>query len=324
MWRGFMDQPVIGYIDWNDPPTNTLEHIYTATVADAGYHRLGVAVEGSTESWPAIGRCALPLFDSVNDQRRRIEIFNRSTEPYTYRVAVSEPWIVVEGRCEGSITTTEALFVSIDWQRAPLGEAEATVRILTEERYKEVTVTITTLRIDEAEVQGYVEADRTLVIDAVGYQKKVETTECSWQDLPMYGPFGAVRADRRARGQHAYLGYDCYFTHTGVAEITLLVSPLLNYRGEAIEVGLSIDDGPIHFATVVPAQYQVELDDPFWQDGVILNKRKAVITVEITQKGAQQLQVYTPSDGLLIERIICDLGGVRKSLLGPPASQFIG
>ncbi|HZJ88922.1 MAG TPA: hypothetical protein VFC80_07200, partial [Sphaerochaeta sp.] len=119
------------------------------------------------------------------------------------------------------------------------------------------------------------------------------------------------------------LAYDCHFTHTGVADITLLVSPLLNYRGEAIEVGISIDDGPIHTAVVVAADYQVELDDPFWQNGVIANKRGATISIEIAEAGAKQLKIYTPSDGLLIERIICDLGGVRESILGPPTSRFI-
>ncbi|NMA22530.1 MAG: glycosyl hydrolase, partial [Spirochaetales bacterium] len=191
MWRGFMDQPVLGYIDWNDPPKNTLEHIHTAFVRDARYHRLGVAVEGSSGHWPSLTACSLPSFDNINDQRRRVELFNRSSVPYAYRIECSDRWIQVEGPLKGMVEDQQELWVSIDWNEAPIGSSKGWVKVLTDERYKEVTIALELLQVDRSEIKGYAEIDRTLVIDAIEYQELWEDEDNQWQDVALYGPFGA-------------------------------------------------------------------------------------------------------------------------------------
>ena len=318
MWRGFADQPVLGYIDWNDPPANTLEHLYTCTVPDADHHRLGVAVEGSEGHWPSLDGCALPPFDSITDQRQRIEVFNRSSNAFPYRITAADPWVLLDGPVEGRLGLADEVTVKIDWKRAPMGRSFSSLRVASDQRYKEVTIAIEALRFDDGELSGFIEADRTLVINAIDFQGSYGDEGKRWQRLPLSGPFGAVRAGAK----DARLVYECWFLHAGRARVTVVASPALNVLGEAVSVLLSLDDGPMHTVTLVEADYQVELDDEFWRAGVIANARTAFVEMEITS-GAHRLTLWSTGAALLVSRIIVDLGGVRESLLGPPPSIFI-
>jgi hypothetical protein len=52
-WEHFMDQPVLGYTSWRDPPRNNIDHLKLAAVTVPDAAALGVAVEGSAVSaWP--------------------------------------------------------------------------------------------------------------------------------------------------------------------------------------------------------------------------------------------------------------------------------
>ncbi len=320
MWRGFADQAVLGYIDWNDPPANTLEHLYTATVPDATYHRLGVAVEGSLGSWPSLERCALPPFDSINDQRRRIELFNRSSTPFPYLVTAADPWVHLDGPVEGRLGLQDEVVVKIDWQRAPVGRASSSVKVSSDQRYKEVVIAIETLKVAEEGLSGYIEADRGLAINAITYQRSAGGEAERWQDMPLYGPFGAVRS----QGEGGCLSYDCWFHHEGRARVTVVATPSLNVFGQEVTVAVGLDDQRPVEVTLVEGGYHVELDDEFWRDGVIANARTASVDIEIEKPGAHQLTLWSTGSAVMVTRIIVDLGGVRESVLGPPASRFIG
>lgn len=128
-WAHFMDQSVLGYTGWADPPNNTLDHIKLYAVEPKNSPTMGVALEGSASSWPnSTDQAILPLFDSLNRDVRWIEIFNRGIGEFTYSAQPSEPWILVD-KSNGSVSDQVRLHVSIDWDSSPRGKSTGTIRI---------------------------------------------------------------------------------------------------------------------------------------------------------------------------------------------------
>ena len=50
-WRHFMDQPHIGYTNWQNPEGDQMPVVYEYTPGD--YAEMGIAIEGIAEAWPA-------------------------------------------------------------------------------------------------------------------------------------------------------------------------------------------------------------------------------------------------------------------------------
>ena len=67
-WDHMMDQTHIGYTFWNEPPVNNMPSVTRVEVPETA--SMGIAVEGSTLSWPlGVGEPILPQFDVFNRQR---------------------------------------------------------------------------------------------------------------------------------------------------------------------------------------------------------------------------------------------------------------
>ncbi len=75
-WDHFMDQPYLGYTGWNEPPQNSLRAIRLAEVDVSDAAAMGVTVEGS-ETSATNGEILLPQFDSFNQQKHYIDVFNK-------------------------------------------------------------------------------------------------------------------------------------------------------------------------------------------------------------------------------------------------------
>ncbi|MGH7991630.1 MAG: glycosyl hydrolase 115 family protein, partial [Limisphaerales bacterium] len=91
-WNHMMDQTHIGYQSWQQPNKNIMpkvEEIEIQTNAE-----MGVAIEGSTNSWPdSSSKAVLPEFDKFNQPSRYIDVFNKGQTPFEFSVTTSAPWI---------------------------------------------------------------------------------------------------------------------------------------------------------------------------------------------------------------------------------------
>jgi len=85
-WNHFMDQTHLGYLNWQDPPTNSLRAIGLKEIELPDTALLGVAVEGSEDAWPeSSAEAVLPQFDSFSRRSHYIEIFNRGKIPFDFQ-----------------------------------------------------------------------------------------------------------------------------------------------------------------------------------------------------------------------------------------------
>ncbi len=331
-WRHFMDQAVLGYVAWNDPPVNNLNHLTLTESEVVGPSALGVAIEGSSDSWPlSAAKALLPPFDAFNRQSRYIELFNRGQGELEYKLEASEPWVIID-HAVGKLSSQKRIELRIDWERAPLGKTAASVKLI-----GGAVSVIVELQIDKpAEppapgFSGFVEIGGVLAMEAEHYARRLDAAQGFWEYVAGFGKtLSGLRATTivdtppfSAPSEAPCLEYDAWFYQTGKATVELVLSPVLNFiYGRDVRIGVSVDDGELDIITVVPGAYQAVNGNADWEESVRNAGRFVRSTQLIRFAGAHTIKVWLIDPGPVLERVLVDVGGLKRSYFGPPESFF--
>jgi hypothetical protein len=329
-WDHFMDQPHLGYTTWQDPPRNNLDAIKLTEIAVPDAAAMGVAVEGSEAAWPeTLGEVVLPTFDSFNRQRRYLDVFNRGRTRFAFTATASDPWIVLS-EATGTIGEDKRLWVSLDWRKVPHGAARGSVKL--SGAGGEVTVGVAAFNpaeVTRASLQGFVEGEGFVSIEAEHYARKIDAGASRWIRIENYGhTLSAMRATAPVDAPAATPGkdspcleYRMYLFGTGRAEVTAVLAPTLNFlphRG--LQVAVSFDEENPQAVTLVPPDYIAQHGNMDWEKCVGDNARHARTTHTLTKSGYHTLKIWMVDPGVVLEKLVVNLGGVKPSYLGPPES----
>jgi hypothetical protein len=322
-WEHMMDQTHIGYTYWQEPPKNAMPPVTDLTVPSSS--SMGVAVEGSADAWPgSAGPAVLPAFDSYNRPRHFIDVFNRGRARFEFTAVASAPWIVLSA-ARGSVEKETRLWVSVDWDKAPTGSNKGAVTIAGAGAAP-VAVEVEVFHPDRpsrAEIQGFVEASGYVSMEAEHYTRKVDAGPLTWQRIPDYGrtlsamsifPVTAESVMPPARAP--LLEYRMYLFDAGPVEVEAILSPTLNFSPwRGLRYAISFDDGP---PQIVDALAHNEQSD--WETSVKDSVRKVRSTHKLALSGVHTLKFWMVDPGIVLEKLVVDLGGVKPSYLGPPES----
>jgi Glycosyl hydrolase family 115/Gylcosyl hydrolase family 115 C-terminal domain len=329
-WDHFMDQPVLGYTNWRDPPRNSLRAIPLVDLTVPVPAALGVAVEGSAAAWPgADDPAALPAFDAFNRQRRYIDVFNRGQTPYPFTATASEPWIVLS-ETGGTVAQDERLWVRVDWSRAPQGEARGSVTVTGAGGRVDVAVdAFNPGAVTRDTLQGFVEGDGVVSIEAAHYTGRTDAGGRRWTQIEDYGhTLSAMRATAPADAPAAKPGKDApcleyrmYLFQAGTVDVDGLFGSTLNTMpGRGLHYAVAFDDEPPQTVTLVPATYSAQNGNLDWERSVENNGRHSHTTHTLAQPGYHVLKVWMIDPGVVLEKLVVNAGGLRPSYLGPPES----
>ncbi len=328
-WDHFMDQPYIGYVTWNDPPRNNLNAAHLAEVEVPEPAAMGVAVEGSTSAWPDDTNApTLPQFDSFNQQRRYVDIFNKGKTPFDFTATADAPWVTLS-ETAGSIAQEKRIWISVDWSKAPKGTNSAMVKItgakgdrtVTFEAFKPAGITRDSLR-------GFVEGDGCVSMEAEHFTRKSDAGANRWIKIPNYGhTLSGMRAEgpvdalaTPGKGSPC-LEYKMYLFSTGKLDVETTVGPTLNFiPGRALRYAVSFDDEPPQVVTIVPADFNAGNGNRNWEESVKDNGRHVTSSHSIAKPGYHMLKIWMIDPAVVVEKIVVNTGGVRPSYLGPPES----
>jgi hypothetical protein len=332
-WNHFQDDVHIGYTSWAEPRTPSMSQIHLTEVSAAGPPTLGVAVENSAAAWPGGGGDPmLPKFNSIAQQRRFIDVYNRGTGAVEFNVTPSDPWIIASS-LHGTVVKDERVWISIDWSKVPKGEASGSVRISQGDTTVSVKVeAVTASDASRATLTGFVEDDGYVSIEPEHYTAKVNGGDLKWIRVQDYGrtlsgmrgegPVGFGPLDPAKGSPH--LEYKTYFFTSGEATVDSILAPNLAFiPGRALHFAVSIDDEKPVMVTGVPttvAASGTSWNGSEWAKNVMDEARTVSAKVEIPSAGYHTLKVWMVDPGITLQKILIDLGGLKPSYLGPPES----
>jgi hypothetical protein len=321
-WDHMMDQTHIGYTAWHDPPENVMPKVEDIEVPDPA--ALGVTVEGTASAWPgAMGNPALPEFDVFNRQHRYIDVFNRGRAPFPFGASSNEPWIVLTP-AHGIVSKEQRILVSVDWQKVPKDVGEGEVKVTG--AGGAVVVKMKTFNPKtpvRAALKGFVEADGYVSIEAEHYSRKVDAGAVHWEKVADYGRtlssmsvFPVTAPSVTPPQNSPCLEYQMYLFDPATVEVDAILAPTLNFvPGRGLRYAISFDDQP---PQVVDALAHNELHD--WEESVKDSVRKSESTHTLTGSGYHTLKFWMVDPGIVLQKLVVNLGGVKPSYLGPPES----
>ena len=329
-WQHFMDQPVLGYKTWRDPPANNLDHIKLVTITPPAGAMLGVAVDGSAAAWPGTESDPRLQFDAFNQQNSFIDVFRRGAAAFDYKATVTEPWIRLIGDKSGSTARDQRLGVRIDWGKAPAGRASGTVKI--SGAGAEVSVQISAFNPTEVTrntLQGFVEGQGVVSIEPEHFTRLTTAGDKHWSKIADYGrTLSGMRAEAPVDAPSATPGQDApcleyrmYLFTAGPVEVTAITAPTLNFVPDrGVRYAVSFDDEPPQAVTLVPPGYQAQNRNPAWEKSVADNAHYGRSKHAIASPGYHTLKIWMVDPAVLMQKLIVDLGGLKPSYLGPPES----
>jgi len=284
-----------------------------------------VALDGSAqtnESWAA--RMGLPVFDVFNQQQYSIDLFNSGDVPFKFTAAAEQPWIHLS-QSSGTVVKDVRLWVSVDWSKVPNSAQTGSV-ILQQEAGPSVRVQVRAFKPvtpGRESVEGFVEANRYVSIEAEHYSKKTGASGVNWEKIPGFGEtlsgmsIFPVTAPSFELAQTApTLEYKMWLFESGKFSVEATLAPTLNFvPGRGLRFAIGVDDQP---AQIVDALAQNANAD--WAKAVSDGVRRVSATVNVDAPGAHTLKIRMVDPGIVVEKLVVSHGAIAPSYLGPPES----
>src|SRR5665213_125649 len=322
-WDHFMDQGVIGYRSWQDPPRNTMAAIRSTEIQTTDAATMGVAVEGSATA-VTNGEVTLPQFDSFNQQKHYIDVFNKGKTDFDFTIQASYPWIRFEipGSFGAQLESDNGnqylhinfkkdtrILVNANWDKAPKGSANGTIKI--SGASGEVTVNINAFNPTEPArdtLNGFIEGEGFVSIEPEHFTKNTDAGQNRWVKIQDYGrTLSGMRATQPVDAPSATPGkdapcleYKMYLFNVKTTEVVAVTSPVLNFNPDrGVRYAVSFDDETPQVVTLVPKNYNAQNGNSDWEETVRDNSRVAKSTHTLNAPGYHTLKFWMIDPGAL-------------------------
>ena len=296
-----------------------------------------IAVDGDDVPRGQSSYHLLPTFSRFVPSAHYIDVYNRGKKSFTWTAKPSAPWIKLS-KANGTVNCEERLLVTIDWNKVPKGDRVAgKIGFTTAEGQKdEVLVSVfnpAQPSIDDVRNQ-HVETNGVVVMNAADYQRKREAGDAKITVVPNLGAEGdAVQLGNAvgkkwyaSRPDAPYVEYDFYCFSQGPVDVYTYVLPTYTlsraqgYAGHertGIEThyGVTIDNTRIAEPSTSSVEYAQN-----WYDSVLRNCRINKSTLYVPSPGHHKLRVICGDPGTVLQKIVLDFGGLKRSYMGPKST----
>lgn len=308
---------------------------HLATHDAAGAPRLALQVAGEDVTG-ARAFHALPAFDNYLRRTYPVEIYNRGGGTLAWTAHASEPWVVLS-KSAGKTADEERITVGIDWEKAPSGNAvPAQIVFRAGEQSEKVLVSLfNPTAPSRAELRGiYVENNGCVSIPAAGCHRVRENDRIkitAVEDLGIEGPalqLGDPTAPLQIfRSRDVPCAeYDFYAFDAGSVDVYTYVLPTFPLHADRdfrigentntdTKYSVQIDDG----ALATPSSSHVEYAQ-VWFESVLRNCAVNKSTLHIDKPGRHTLCIRVGDPGIVLQKIVLDFGGMKRSYLGPQST----
>ncbi|KAM7194365.1 kinesin-like protein 6 [Rhypophila sp. PSN 637] len=327
-----------------------------------GVEGSNATVQGDDKYHPnSDNNLAVPPMDPYGPSTRYFDVFFRGTKDCTWDAAPWVSWVKLS-QYNGTVGPTGAdtrVYISIDWASAPKAPFSTTVNINVTTpcrswdkyayRSPMVQVPVSVRSVPSSFTKGFVESDKHVAISGSHYQAIVPAAKSTslnknvtYHKFDSYGRTGSgvglipQNTEKLSVEEAPALEYDVYFfTNHSAANVTAFISPALNYLGDwnPLEYAVSLYPkggsapkptfvrpvGPT-VGTGMPDGWGYAVADAVWGH----TGNYTTSTFKVPEPGAYTLRFWALMPGIVVQKIVIDLGGVRPSFLGPPESFLVG
>ncbi|KAL7271316.1 hypothetical protein RUND412_005937 [Rhizina undulata] len=352
-WNHMMDQTHLGYDYWQQPMRNTLPPLsWTQLFDNSLAGSLGVAVESSNGSVPgddlynsaAYGNntLVLPQLDPYSiPSSRWIEIFAKGPEAFTFTITPHNAWVIATpatGFIDPSTNATDVrVEISIDWDSAPNGYNIAFIDITSSASYGNFAAPSVNIPINKTSIpedldfHGFLESNQHISIEASHFTRNITSSSAYYQLLPGHGRILSgmtlfpVLAPSQSVTNGPRLEYDLFlFTDPQYpVNVTLYLSAALNQDPQRpLKYGIAFDDAEPQVVQFIPDAKP--LDMPAGWTKAVSDSVWTCVTSHVSEgTGIRTLKVWALEPGVVVQKIVVDLGGVSPSYLGPPETMRV-
>ncbi|WP_100611219.1 glycosyl hydrolase 115 family protein [Confluentibacter lentus] len=301
-WDGMMTAP--GFL-----PTPHLAP--TKQIELPNVSEMGLFVEGCTDT---IKKYKLLQFNKHFNDSHFFEVYNKGSLTLNWKATVSQDWIKLD-KSEGTTKTQQRIKVSVDWDKFPTNnEGEGEIVVLDGKTSQKIQVSA--IKPIDIPKNHFVANNGVISINPTEYQRKNENGNIKFTLINGLGysnsslQLGNAKYDS---GEDSYVSYDFYTTHTGEVIIHTYMLPLFaKDREHGTSYGVQIDDGEIIIKSNDVKEYSRE-----WASNVVRNTTINKTKISIESSGKHTLKIYSVDPGMIIQKIIIDLGGLKESYIGP-------
>ena len=299
--------------------------------------KLGIATESEADSKTQGNIYALPCFSKFfPTESYYVDVYNKGQGKLKWQANVSAPWIQID-KTAGKTVYEERVMVSVDWDKAPQGDLSGYIEFTAPdcESQKVYVSVFNPADLDRDTLKGlYVENNGYISIDATEFHRKREIGDIKFDIVEGLGfdnkvvrlgdPFAStpyldalvltsnyvapVRGDK-----FPVLEYDFYTFQAGMIDVYTYMMPIFPLDNEhGSRYGVMVDNSPVYLPEAGAAYYSTP-----WIQSVLRNCRVNKTTHFIDKPGKHTVKIYCAHPGMMLQKIVIDCGGLKKSYMGP-------
>jgi hypothetical protein len=270
---------------------------------------------------------SLPVFNSFAPKKYYIDVANKGSKVASWKAAVSDDWIILS-EASGKVKDEVRLFVSIDRQKLP-AEEKVYGEIVFKSKNKKEKIFVSAFNpqnVTDDELKGlFVEQNGYISIPAADFHRKKDDDPVNVQIIENLGvenraiqfgdPLKRV-LEPKARFRTS-VEYDFYLFTPGwvtVYTYALPVAPLnplenANYKYQ-------IDNNIFRWPDIKAGEHSDE-----WKENVLRNCAIKKDRYFIPTAGKHTFKLMNAAQGMVMQKIVIDTGGLKESYLGPESTK---
>ena len=294
----------------------------------------------------------LPVFNAYIDNQYYIDVYMKGAGEVSWEAKPKADWIKIsdkQGVLDNNKNSQQRIWISIDWDKVPKGENQKEAPLghdyqLIPPSYKVnsaiefkskdtiINIGVTAFNPKFAALEnykGFVEDKGYVSIDAANFSNKKAGTAAKWETFEGIGYAGKVsvvlprtansEVDLKAiKNNSPVMEYDFYSFNFGQANVRVQAIPThAFYEGKGVRCAVAIDD-----AEPVVLDFQTFGRSDEWMQNVLKNASVKSASQIINKAGKHTLKIWMVDPGVMIDRVLIDLGGWKDSYSFPPETKM--
>ena len=164
-------------------------------------------------------------------------------------------------------------------------------------------------------------------IEANHFSRVFNAKGINWKVLPDHGKTGSavttfpvtVAIETLTAGP-PHLEYDIYLSDTGIAKLSIYFSPTLNFQNapEGLQYAVSVDNEEPQLISLNKEDNVVRT----WESWVANNIIIKISNHKIITSGRHIIKYWMVDPGVVIQKLVLDMGGVKPGYLGPSETEY--